>query len=341
MGKHVGACIAGNMMIPPNLRGPLDMHVHVVGNGRNGSGCWLRLQGYRRFAGEFMLKNIGVGMGLADPQFDEKFGAYVATQVRESSLSHAVILAHEEVYHEDGGRMEFGTFHVSNQHVLNLAATHPELLPAVSIHPARKDACQELERCAAGGAVMVKILPPSQNIDCSRPAYRDFFKLMSELRLPLLSHAGGEYTVPVVSKKWFNPQLLRQPLELGVPVVAAHFATRSAPKLIERDYLPGFLEMLKEYPHLLGDNSALNSPNRSHGLRVCLREEIMRQCVHGSDFPVPVSGRWAAYRGLLPLREAKRLNKISNVLERDYQLKVEMGFQPDVFTRMWDVLRLS
>lgn len=137
------------------------MHVHVVGNGRRGSGCWLRLKGYRRIAGEFMLAKTGMKVGLAAEDFDSLFGSYVANMVKESSLSHAVILAHEEVYHEDGGKMEFGTFHVSNQHVLELARQHPELLPAVSIHPARKDACQELERCLEGGAAMVKILPPS------------------------------------------------------------------------------------------------------------------------------------------------------------------------------------
>lgn len=84
------------------------MHVHVVGNGRNGSGCWLKLQGYRRLAGEFMLSKIGLKATLAEADFDDKFGAYVADLVRQSSLSHAIILAHEEVYHEDGGKMDFG-----------------------------------------------------------------------------------------------------------------------------------------------------------------------------------------------------------------------------------------
>jgi uncharacterized protein len=327
--------------IPLSSRGPLDMHVHVVGNGYNGSGCWLRLKGYRKMAGNFMLKKIGIKAGLGDKDFDTVYGAYIAAEVASSSLSHAVVLAHEEVYHEDGGKMEFGTFHVSNKHVLELAKRHPNLLPAVSIHPARKDACQELERCLEQGAAMVKILPPSQNIDCSRPAYRDFFKFMAEAKIPLLSHTGGEYTVPVVNKKWFNPQLLRGPLEVGVSVVAAHFATRSAPKFIERDYLPGFLEMLRDYPHLFGDNSALNTPNRSHGLRTCLQPGPMAQCVHGSDYPVPTSPRWASLRGLLPRETAQQLANIQNPIERDYQTKVALGFAPEVATRMWKVLRVA
>jgi hypothetical protein len=291
--------------------------------------------------GEFMLWNIGFRGDLNDTDFDARYGAWLAERVRESSLTHAVILAHEEVYREDGTKMRFGTFHVSNSHVLDLAKQHPEFLPAVSIHPARVDACAELERSAAQGAVMVKILPPSQNIDCSLPRYRDFFKLMAQLRLPLLAHSGGEYTVPVVDKKLFSPQLFRQPLELGVAVVAAHFATRSAPAWMETDYLPGFLEMLREYPHLYGDNSALNTPNRSHGLKTCLKPEIMPRVVHGSDFPVPVSGFWPRLRGLLKADQVAHAHSAPNLIERDYQLKKAMGFDEACFTRIWEILRVA
>jgi hypothetical protein len=27
----------------PQLQPPIDCHVHIVGNGKSGSGCWLRL----------------------------------------------------------------------------------------------------------------------------------------------------------------------------------------------------------------------------------------------------------------------------------------------------------
>ena len=186
---------------------------------------------------------------------------------------------------------------------------------------------------------MVKILPPSQNIDCSLPKYRPFFQRMADARLPLLSHAGGEYTVPVVNKKLFDPQLLRQPLECGVVVIAAHSATRSGPAWMESNYLPDFLRMLQQYPHLYGDNSALNTPNRSHGLRTCLDPEVMPRIVHGSDFPVPSTGRWAKWRGLLTSEQFRNTQAIENLLERDYQIKRAMGFDDAVFTRIWRLLR--
>ena len=49
--------------------------------------------------------------------------------------------------------------------MLNLAREHPEFLAAVSIHPARKDAADELEKCLAGGAAALKCLPNVQGID--------------------------------------------------------------------------------------------------------------------------------------------------------------------------------
>jgi uncharacterized protein len=327
-------------MIPHSERGAIDMHVHLVGNGRQGFGNWMRLPWHRRIIGEVMLRGIGFRADLSDDDFDARYAAYVAQLVKESSLSHAVILAHEEVYRSDGEKLRFGTFHLSNDWVLEAARRHPELLPAVSIHPARKDALQELERCIEAGAVMMKILPPSQNIDCSLPQYRRFFELMAEAKLPLLSHTGGEYTVPVYNKSLFSPQPLRQPLECGVKVIAAHCSTRSAPSWWEQDELPGFLKMLQEYPHLYADNSALNSPNRSHGLKTCLLPEIQPRIIHGSDFPVPISGLWAKWRGLINANDLALSRETSNLIERDYLLKRSMGFTETVFTRVWDLLRI-
>ena len=321
-------------------RGPVDMHVHLVGNGRRGNGNWMRLNLVRNFMGEVMLRGIGLRANVTDDDFDDRYAAYVAALVDASSLTHAVILAHEEVYAEDGRKLNFGSFHVANDWVFEISKRYPQLLPAVSIHPARPDAMQELERCLEKGAVMLKLLPTSQNVDCSRTKYRDFFKLMAAAKLPFLAHTGGEYTVPVYDKKLFSPQRLRFPLECGVTVIAAHYATRSGPAWLERNELPGFLQMLNEYPHLYGDISALNTPNRSHGLRVCLRPEMQDRVVHGSDFPVSASGRWAKLRKLITAAEAEAAAQEINLLERDYFLKMAMGFSDDIFTRIWSLLRL-
>src|SRR3954470_535943 len=197
----------------------IDMHVHLVGNGAGGSGCWLRMAGWHRAMAAFMLKHIGLPIKRLDhPDFDEIYVQNLLRLVRESSLSQIVLLAQDQVYHDDGRRMNFGSFHVPNEYVLRLAREHPEFLPAVPIHPARADALAELDRCIEGGAVMLKILPNCHNIDCRNPRYIPFWKRMAEAGLPLLAHTGGEHTVPVVRSEYSNPEILRGPLDCGVKV---------------------------------------------------------------------------------------------------------------------------
>ncbi len=111
---------------------------------------------------------------------------------------------------------------------------------------------------------------------------------MAEARLPLLAHTGGEHTVPEVNPALADPRLLGLPLECGVTVIAAHCGTKSG--VFDPDYFDAWAEMLREFPNLYGDISALVSLNRSGHLRDCLRDEIEPRILHGSDFPVPVLG---------------------------------------------------
>ena len=39
---------------------PVDMHVHIVGNGTGGTGCWMRVKGWHRPLAAFMLRHIGL-----------------------------------------------------------------------------------------------------------------------------------------------------------------------------------------------------------------------------------------------------------------------------------------
>src|SRR5437867_9989698 len=42
---------------------PIDAHVHVVGNGSGGSGCWVRVRGWHRPLVAIMLRHIGLPLG--------------------------------------------------------------------------------------------------------------------------------------------------------------------------------------------------------------------------------------------------------------------------------------
>lgn len=314
------------------------MHVHVVGNGRSGSGCWLRPTGWYAWLGRFMCRHIGLEVtGFDDPEFDERYVARLVGWLRTSSLQKAVILAHDQVYHADGRLMEgVGAIYVPNDYVLALARQYEELLAAVSIHPARPDALEELDRCVAAGAVMMKCLPNCHNIDCNDRRYRKFWERMAEHGLPLLAHTGGEHTLPVINAAYADPRILTQPLECGVTCIAAHCAGRA---LLDPEYFPVWAGMLERYPNLYGDISALNIPVRSKLFRPCLRSAaIQERLLHGSDFPVPVYGHWAWMRGLVSWEEFRRWERCPNPIERDYRLKRAMGFAEAVFTRVSDLL---
>ena len=50
----------------------LDAHIHIVGNGRGGSGCWLRIKGWwHQPLAAYMLQHSGMrGTSLDAPDFD-------------------------------------------------------------------------------------------------------------------------------------------------------------------------------------------------------------------------------------------------------------------------------
>jgi hypothetical protein len=316
---------------------PIDAHVHIVGNGARGSGCWLRLRGWRRWLAGWMLHELHLPRDPMCDGFDELYVELLLRMVRESSLGSVVILAQEEAYDTMGLRLEFGSFHVPNRYVLDLARKHPEFVPGVSIHPARVDALDELERCLEGGARLLKLLPNCLGIDCNDRAYTRFWERMAEARLPLLAHTGGEATVPVIDSSFADPRRMTLPLECGVTLIAAHCATRTG--LTDPDWFPVLAEMMTRFPNLYGDNSAFNLPMRGEHTRDAIVEPFASRVIYGSDLPVPVSGLWAWLRGLIDWSAYRRCQRIANPLERDYQLKRAAGFPDASFTRLHGLLR--
>jgi hypothetical protein len=324
--------------VDPNQ--PIDMHVHVVGNGSGGTGCWLRVTGWHRPLAGLMLRQVGLPSSAMSGDLDRMVIERLLEMLRDSSLGAAVILAQDDV-HDENGRVipGIGSFYVPNDYVLALAKRHREFLSAVSIHPARPDAIDELERCLEAGAVMMKCLPNCQNINCADRRLTKFWERMAEAKLPLLAHTGGEHTLPVVRPEFADPRTLILPLEIGVTVIAAHSGTKSG--LTDPEYFHVFAEMTRRFPNLYGDTSAFNVPMRGRHIRKCVVEPLLSRMVHGSDFPVPVNGLWAWLRGFVSWKAYRQAQRNPNILERDYQLKVAMGFPPETFTRISKLLRLA
>ena len=311
----------------------IDCHVHIVGNGSSGSGCWIRSRVHQWPLQALMVRHIGLPVSALKGDLDRIYVEQLLRWVRESSLDRIVILAQEKVYADNGDLMEeFGTAYVPNEYVLKLAREHAEFLPAVSIHPARRDAMEELERCIEGGAVMMKCLPNCQNIDCMNPKFRRFWERMAEAGLPLLAHTGGEHTLQVVRPEYADPRTLRLPLECGVTVIAAHSASKSG--VSDPEYFHHFAAMCGEYGNFYGDNSAFNIPIRSRVVPRSLVAPVRDKMLHGSDYPVPIFGHWAWMRGFIDWKTFRQWQRHANPIERDYQLKRAMGFGEETFTRV-------
>jgi predicted TIM-barrel fold metal-dependent hydrolase len=252
---------------------------------------------------------------------------YVEALERELSAStlvgRAVLLGLDGVYDSAGSLDESRTdFLVSNDHVFAVARGSPRLLPGVSVNPARRDAVDELERCAAKGAVLVKVLPNSQAFDPADRRFLPFYAALARLRLPLLSHVGYEFSLIGQDQSVGDPARLRTALDEGVTVIAAHGC--SSGLFFRERHFPTMLDLTRRYPNFYVDTSALTIPNRIGALfRLSRHPEIHDRLVFGTDYPLPV----LAYPCLavLDARGYRRARTVMNRFDRQAVILERLG----------------
>lgn len=309
----------------------LDCHVHVCaatpGHGSMSQSLLDSLP--------FRFMRWRLGLGEFGPETERQLEALLARTIAETTeLDAAVVLAFDAVHGDDGHRDVNNThLYVTNDYVIELAARHKHMLFGASVHPYRKDAVAEVERCAKAGAVLLKWLPNTQCFNPSDPRCVPFYEALAHHKLVLLSHTGGEKSLPVLDKTVGNPMLLEPALKRGVTVIAAHCGTRSGPG--DPDYLPQFMRLAREYEHFYGDTSALNLPTRSYAYKHVLSDKVVREkLVHGSDWPilpVPPITRIGPRGFLSTFRER-------NWMRRDALIKRRMEFDDAYWHRAAKVL---
>jgi predicted TIM-barrel fold metal-dependent hydrolase len=252
-------------------------------------------------------------------------------------LDAAVVLAFDAV-HDDDGRLDDANTHlyVTNDYAIDLAKRHRKILFGASVHPYRKDAVAEVERCAAAGAVLLKWLPIVQDFNPADPRCFPLYEALAHHKIPLLCHTGGEKSLPNLDPHVADPMLLRPALDRGVTVIAAHCGTRSAPG--ETDFVPSFVRLAHDYEHLYGDTAALNLPTRDYAYDAILKDRVVRsKLVHGSDWPIlPVPP-------VMELGVGKSLGLMfdRNWLRRDCRIKEALGFDDAYWHRAAKLLRLT
>ncbi len=311
----------------------IDCHVHVSActSGHGGlSGAMRNGAMFRFMRWKFGLPAYGPGCERAIEDLLDK------TVGQTEQLDAAVVLAFDAVHDRDGRLDEGGThLYVTNNYVIELCRRHPRMLFGCSVHPYRKDAVSEIERCVSAGAVLLKWLPIVQDFNPADSRCLPVYECLAHYKLPLLSHTGGEKSLPVRDLSVADPMLLLPALERGVTVIAAHCGTRSAPS--EPDYLPQFVRLARRFQHCYGDTAALCLPTRSYAFPVVLAEKGVREkLVHGSDWPIPAFPP-ATQLGILP---SLRLLREKNWMRRDVLIKDWLGFDQDYWHRAAGILRM-
>jgi predicted TIM-barrel fold metal-dependent hydrolase len=309
----------------------LDVHVHTCAASPGHGFMSDRL--FKSLPFRFMRWRLG--LGEYGPQTERELERKLLETIDGAEkLDAAVILAFDAV-HDQGGRLDEANTHlyVTNDYVIELARRNRKMLFGCSVHPYRKDAVAEVERCARAGAVLCKWLPNTQCFNPSDDRCIPFYEALAHHKLVLLSHTGGEKSLPVLDKTVGDPALLLPALRRGVTVIAAHCGTRSG--LADPDYLPTFLRMAREHERFFGDTSALNLPTRSYAYRQILADKAVREkLVHGSDWPIlPVP----------PLRHSGLAGSIAmwrepNWMRRDVRIKERMDFDDAYWRRAAKVL---
>jgi len=320
-----------NMMIPRKTL--IDCHVHLAAFSDTDNGCFISPKILKSPLFRFLVWKHG--LDAADPaRSNRKYVDDLLRELRASKyVGRAVLLGLDGAY--DGqGRLdrERTDLLVSNTYVLNVAKTYPdEFLAGVSINPQRRDAIEEVVRCAEAGSALVKVLPNAQGFDPGNPRYIPFYRALARHGLPLLSHVGYEFSLIGKDQSVGDPDRLGVALDEGVTVIAAHGCSNGL--LVHEPFYATLLSLVKTYPNFFTDVSALTLPNRFLMLLKLRRHpELADRLLFGTDYPLPVFHlpTWGRVR----MRELASIIHTTNRFDRQYRVLQSLGIATGSFDKV-------
>jgi len=329
----------------------IDMHIHIASKERPDckvSNAMLSLPAFT-----YMVLANGINPVDLFERFDQTIREHILGVLNTSAtVQKGVLLALDAIYSEDGRRLEEEShLIVSNDYVRELAATHAKVLFGASVHPnrGRKAGLDEINRCLQQDprTVLFKWIPNSQVIDPSDRRHTWFYERLAELGVPLLSHAGPEYAIPLPNpqadhQRLGDPRKLRLALEVGVTVIVAHAATRFFP-FEPYHYLDELAAMMQEADRngqwkLYADISAMCVLCRVGTVQQVLERISPHRMVLGSDYPVPVNDMPPVLVRNLTFEEYLEIIKIQNPIEKNYHQLLAMGFPASAGTKAAELL---
>lgn len=322
------------------VQGPtLDFHVHLFGQGDGGTGCRLSPKQRRHWNYPFFLKLLNL---TDNGRMDQDYVDELARQLRASSIQKAVLLAQDARY-DRYGRPDFEStnFYVPNEYLLRVVRDHAGLfLAGASINPKRRDAIEELDRCVEAGARVVKIHPPTQDVNPGEERFRPFYRRVAERGIVLMVHTGSEHASEVTDPTLTDPARLLPALEEGCTVVAAHSGMGSFldPEPFRYDFLRNLVALVARFPKLYCDTAVLASIFRWRNFPQILDEPVLvNRLIYASDWPF-TSNALVFWNRLSP-RRLLSLCAETNLFERNYQLQRSVGLPGHVFERGAQLLR--
>jgi len=311
----------------------IDIHVHVSANqAAHGS-----MSGHLLGTLPFRFMKWKFGFNGTDADFDQRLEQTLADTITGAGdLDAAVVLAFDAVYTPEGQFDAANThLYVTNDYVLELCRRHGNMRLGCSVHPYRKDAVAEIQRCVQAGAVLLKWLPLVQNFNPADPRCFPVYEALAHYKLPLLSHTGGERSLPYLNISAADPALLEPALQRGVRVIAAHCGTKSA--AVDTDFLPTFVRMALQHEHFYGDTAGLNLPNRWYAWKTLLANSALQsKLLHGSDWPIlslPPLGKLGI--------KSVGLFADGNWMRRDIAIKKRLGLDAAYWQRAAKLLQLA
>ena len=269
-------------------------------------------------------------LGLKAGHIDEDYLQRLVTQLRASSIKKAVLQSWDCRYDEKGEPDPAHTTSafVPNDYLLKTVARYPDLfIPCASINPTRKEALDELDRCAAQDVKVIKIHPPTMNVI---RRIRDFYRRCAAHRIIVMVHTGAEHAADIVGVEFWDLQRLTMALEIGCTVIAAHGGLSAF--FDKEDFFLKLRPMIRRFPNLYFDTAVLASMFRWRNLpRIMGDSEVIARAIHGSDFPFP-SNAMVFWNRLSPRTLAALLQE-KNLSERDVRIKQALGLPREVFER--------
>ena len=305
-------------------RSLIDCHVHLAALPEGRNGCYISPHMLKSPLFRFLLWKHGLSPDHPS-QANRKYVDDLLTELRASRhVRQAVILGLDGVYDQAGQLAKEQThFLIGNDYVLDTARAHPnDFLPGVSINPQRRDAVDEVHRCADSGAALGKVLPNAQQFNPAEVRYKPFYRALAERRLPFLSHVGYEFSLIGKDQSVGDPGRLEFALDQGVTVIAAHACSYGL--MVYERFLPVLLEFSKRYPNFYADVSALTLPNRFRMLLHLRRHpEIHDRLLFGTDYPLSVMH--VAAWGRVAFRALSQLVRTTNRFDRQYAVCQSLG----------------